>query len=370
MVKGNKIIKKLINILNVISIINAAALAAAIISTYISPEKIFITAFLCYLYPILFGINFFMLVLFVFHRKKMLWITLLLFISGYNLWQGFFQFAGRHSDHKKDETSVTVMTYNVRMFDQYGWAKRKYLLDSIFSYIKQESPDIICFQEFYVSDRRSGFSQKYISDKLEFYPYDYVEYLPFKKSDLGKTGTAVFSKFPIIKKEKIDYGIKSDNGLITDIDINGITMRLLNVRLASLWLSPDDIETLNNIRTFKITGTNIKAIVKKIGIAFSNRAVQADTLNKIVERSPYPVIICGDFNDTPASYTYRETGKELNDAFIEAGSGIGGTYNGKLPSYRIDYILFDPAFEAFNYKRSIVNYSDHYPVSVCLRLKE
>ena len=370
MTKENNIRRKTVNILHILSIINAAALAATIISTYISPEKIFILAFLGYLYPVLFGINFIMLVLFIFHRKRMLWITLLLFISGYNLWQGFFQFAGRHADCNNTGAPINVMTYNVRMFDQYGWAKRKLLLDSIFTYIKQESPDIICFQEFYVSDRRSGFSQKYISDKLEFYPYSYVEYLPFKKSDLGKTGTAVFSKFPIIKKEKIDYGIKSDNGLMTDIDINGTTIRLINVRLASLWLSPDDIETLNNIRMFKITGTNIKAIVKRIGIAFSKRAVQADTLNKIAERSPYPVIICGDFNDTPASYTYRKTGKKLNDAFIEAGRGTGGTYNGKLPSYRIDYILFDPAFEAFNFKRGIVNYSDHYPVSVCLKLKE
>jgi endonuclease/exonuclease/phosphatase family metal-dependent hydrolase len=81
------------------------------------------------------------------------------------------------------------------------------------------------------------------------------------------------------------------------------------------------------------------------------------------------VVVCGDFNDTPVSYVYHKLRGDLKDAYVEAGRGLGGTYNGNLPSYRIDFILFDPSFEAYNYKRQTVKLSDHFPIMVTLDLK-
>jgi endonuclease/exonuclease/phosphatase (EEP) superfamily protein YafD len=78
--------------------------------------------------------------------------------------------------------------------------------------------------------------------------------------------------------------------------------------------------------------------------------------------SPYPIILCGDFNDTPTSFTYKQLSEGLNDSFANAGLGIGQTYNGKFPALRIDYILYSPELEIVNFKTSEVSLSDHYPI--------
>jgi len=81
------------------------------------------------------------------------------------------------------------------------------------------------------------------------------------------------------------------------------------------------------------------------------------------------VIVCGDFNDTPVSYAYRKVRGNLKDAFIESGWGTSNTYNGELPSFRIDYILCDHKFTAQNYHRDRVYYSDHFPIQCQIRVE-
>ena len=133
------------------------------------------------------------------------------------------------------------------------------------------------------------------------------------------------------------------------------------------------------------------------------RAMQADTIADIIAASPYPVIVCGDFNDTPISYTYRRVSRKLKDAFREVGRGYSYTYRGFFDMLRIDYVLFDKRFTALGYdvvdswgwvdrvrrqdtirvrkygnKVSVeqdgsrgpynVDYSDHYPVLVHLEM--
>jgi endonuclease/exonuclease/phosphatase family metal-dependent hydrolase len=97
--------------------------------------------------------------------------------------------------------------------------------------------------------------------------------------------------------------------------------------------------------------------------AVIKRAEQATALRKSINKSPYPVIVCGDFNDTPVSYTYHTVKGDLKDSFIESGKGTANTYNGKLPSFRIDYILYSPVFTSYNFAVSSLNHSDHFPVS-------
>jgi endonuclease/exonuclease/phosphatase family metal-dependent hydrolase len=110
--------------------------------------------------------------------------------------------------------------------------------------------------------------------------------------------------------------------------------------------------------------------MKKFRIAAQRRARQAEALKKEIEDSPYKVIVCGDFNDTPTSYTYRTVSSGLKDAFISGGVGMSGTYAGKLPSFRIDYILYDKKFSSANYEVVKEELSDHYPVECFIRLKK
>ena len=99
---------------------------------------------------------------------------------------------------------------------------------------------------------------------------------------------------------------------------------------------------------------------------FVLRAQQVKTIRRYIEESPYHIIICGDFNDAPASYSYRQLRKGLKDAFVCSGTGVGRTYIGELPSFRIDYIFHSRGFESYNFKTIDFRYSDHLPVSCSL----
>jgi len=96
------------------------------------------------------------------------------------------------------------------------------------------------------------------------------------------------------------------------------------------------------------------------------RARQARIIRKHIDESPYHVIVCGDLNDTAASYSYRLLKKGMKDAFVSSGRGVGRTYVGILPSFRIDYIFYSQGFDSFNFQTHDFRQSDHLPVSCSL----
>jgi endonuclease/exonuclease/phosphatase family metal-dependent hydrolase len=92
-------------------------------------------------------------------------------------------------------------------------------------------------------------------------------------------------------------------------------------------------------------------------------------VRELLEKSPYPLIVCGDFNDSPASYSYYTIKGKLKDSFKESGFGMSRTYIGKMPSFRIDYILHDAKWQSFDYKTNRLNFSDHKMISCTIKLK-
>jgi endonuclease/exonuclease/phosphatase family metal-dependent hydrolase len=110
----------------------------------------------------------------------------------------------------------------------------------------------------------------------------------------------------------------------------------------------------------------MREIASKLKSAFQTRAGQVREIKNIIDKTPYRVIICGDFNDTPVSYSYQKLRGDFNDAFVSSGSGFGRTYIGKLPSFRIDNIFHSDNFKSYNFQAYDFRASDHLPVSCLL----
>ena len=108
-------------------------------------------------------------------------------------------------------------------------------------------------------------------------------------------------------------------------------------------------------------------VVNRLKNSFKIRGKEVDQIKEHMRESPYPIIVCGDFNDTPVSYAYRELSENKKDAFIESGNGIGGTFT-KIPNLRIDYIFYDKKFNSCRFNTHKENFSDHRAISCKVKL--
>jgi endonuclease/exonuclease/phosphatase family metal-dependent hydrolase len=170
--------------------------------------------------------------------------------------------------------------------------------------------------------------------------------------------------------EEIRFKGTRNIAIFTDILVNNDTIRVFNVHLQSYGIDPNKYSIMES--PIINEGDDIRE-VKEVGLkvikASMLRAKQARVISEYVRKSPYPVIVCGDFNDTPVSFTYQKTRGELKDSFVQSGKGFARTFIGKLPSFRIDYILHSRVFRSYNYKQYNLKLSDHIPITCDLKIK-
>ncbi len=335
------------------------------LSIYLSPSKYYLFAFFGLAYPFIFFLGFvFAIYWFIRKRYKLLYVWLFIFFVGFSFFTDFFQFDNFFKTKSENKKSFKILSYNVKQFGLYDWKNNKKIRNKIFNIIKNENADIICLQEFYYDITKKF---KTLDTLIEFQKAKnyYVADANVKRNAFH-FGLITLSRFPIINSGKIKYPDSRNFTIFSDLLINNDTVRVFNNHLQSIKFAEDDykfIDSLNlSINKKEISGA--KNIFNRLKIAFKKRALQVDKLSKKIKNSPYKVIVCGDFNDTPISYTYHKIiSNNLLDAFCESGVGISNTYSGKFPSFRIDYILYSKQLYSFNYKVIKKEYSDHYPIS-------
>jgi endonuclease/exonuclease/phosphatase family metal-dependent hydrolase len=366
--KGKSFIVKLLLAVNILFLV---CLIASYAAPFVSPAKYWIFAFFGLAYPIWLAINLFFLLLWILLWKKYAWITLVILLLGFNHLLSLLPVS--FSNRSTVPGSLKIMTYNVHSL--YGITNKEVnrgIRSKVTDFLAGQNPDILCIQEFFVKSEDSSKVLTRFTKEIGASYFTYKNYQEMK--DKRKINAlAIFSKFPIIGNGFMRMNNRNVFCVFADILINGTKVRVYNLHLESIRFGNEDYSFYAHLTEKESESPDLSAgslkIFSKLKKAFALRAEQVDMLKKDMQSSPYPVLICGDFNDSPTSYTYHILSGNLKDSFIKAGKGLfGNTYAGNFPSFRIDYILFDKIFEAYNYQRSKVDLSDHYPVSVNIRI--
>ena len=360
--------EKLLLVLNYIA---AIALLLSNIAGSVSPDKLWFLAFLGLAHIPLLLLNIFFIFFWIFLLRKWVLGSLLAVLVSWGHIGTHFRFRNSEITVQSSDT-LKIMSFNVRLFDLYQWKNtKKYKTRSrIFRMIKEENPDILCFQEYY-SNPAKGFDVRDTLYHLDNLKYSFVA--SFKSLEgVREWGMAIYSNYPIFNRQRVPFTNSINNYFqYADICKQGDTIRIFNIHFESIHFGQEDYLFINDLGTNYSDRQNIiekgQRIFFKIGNAFARRAEQVETVRRYVASSPYPVILCGDFNDTPASFVYNHLTTELKDSFCECGSGLSGTYPNLFFPMRIDYILHsNNSFRAFRYRVINEDLSDHLPITATL----
>ena len=351
-------------ILLIANILAAFSLIATYLSVYISPASYWIFAFIGMGYPFILIVNVLFILLWLVFRKWYILISIVTIAIGWNIFREYFQFHPRGKETVINEKQIRLLTYNVRLFNYYQWDKDTATWSKIIDYIRQENPDIVCFQEF-ITLPSSKHNLENLKKKMAPLSYSHVYYTDRVPGKLN-FGMATFSKYPMVRKQMIAFENSLNGSICTDIVTGTDTIRVYNCHLQSIRLRKDYNDLMDSL-IFNYSDKQLdelKELSVRMRQAFIQRANQVDILSKHIQSSPYPVIVCGDFNDTPVSYAYHKLSHNLKDAFTESGSGTGNTHRGTLPFVRIDYVLYSPPFKSYHYHSEKINHSDHFPLRI------
>lgn len=328
-----------------VNLLFALLLSVACAVPYLSVNFLPLLSFLSLAVPALVVVNLFFMTYWILQGKRQLFPSLFVLVLGYFVLGTFIKLDFSKKKFQKDD--LKIMSYNVRGFNEFGWSERTNIFNSIRDLVEQEQPDIVCFQEVSIS----------MNTKFLDYPYHYL-----KKITTGdKVHLGIFSKYPIINAETFTFPNSFNNGSYADITYKKDTLRLYNVHMESLGITPG---------TGVLRSRSSKYLYRRVLNAFKKQEEQAKTIELHINASPYKTLLCGDFNNTQFSKEYRLLKGNMQDSFIEAGSGYGRTLDFFHIPLRIDFILADSAFEVIAHKNYDIKFSDHYPIMASFRLRE
>ena len=320
------------------------------LSVFISPKISSIPMFLGLYFIPLAGLNIILLLIALGRHTYDLFIPLVVLLPAI-FHSDLFLKVGKGDVPEQTGEAVKVLTYNIGryMLAGKGMSEEK-TISGIRALISDENPDIVCLQEFLTRDTASIFA------RLPEYPYRYSHF--FHGSNFF--GNITLSRYPIVGGKAITFGKSTNLCIKSDVNTKFGIISIFNCHLESYSISFTSIvKRLTRKGYFR---EEFASLHDRIGNATVRRTDQVEKILEIDRENPYPSIICGDFNDTPVSYTYRQLKSGRKDTFSEAGEGFSSTYSVLWPLLRIDYILIPDGLGCSDHKVLRAPYSDHYPV--------
>lgn len=284
------------------------------------------------------------LLLFGYWVIKIKWPFLLFmwaFLIGYGEWNLLYQFP--KNSIRKSSSSISVMSYNVRLFNKFNWIQGKDVSREITQMIQENNPDIICFQEY----SKTG------TPRLDAYDYRYIQ----PNRSMGKSPLAIYSKFPILDQGYIDFDNSTNSGVYVDLSFRQKRFRVYNLHFESFRINAEDS---------LFTNPNSAALKIKFDEVFIKQLNQIRQFDAVENNSDLPSILCTDLNNTQFSKTYKALAKGRKDAFAEAGKGLGETFYFSSFPLRIDFIFVEQEFKVNSFEVIEKRFSDHYPILTTL----
>jgi endonuclease/exonuclease/phosphatase family metal-dependent hydrolase len=324
----------------------------AYVLPFLAPKIFPILSVLTLFMPLFFLLNGLFFVYWAIQFKKRMFLSGLVLLMGITFINKFYKFSSK--EYPEDDKDFVVMSYNVRLFNLFKWLDKEDVPGVILGFINEKNPDILCIQEFSSS----------ADIDLKIYRHKYI----LMEGNKIKTGQAIFSKFPIISQGNIVFPNSNNNVIYADIKKGKDIIRVYNMHLQSIKITPDVNEISENIDV--INKDKSQMLLIRISKAFKQQQQQAEIFKEHKKKCEYPVIICGDMNNSAFSYVYRNIKGTLKDSFEEAGSGFGETYKFKYYPTRIDYIFADEKMSVKEFE-SFSNFenSDHYPIMAKMSLE-
>jgi endonuclease/exonuclease/phosphatase family metal-dependent hydrolase len=358
---------------------------AASVTPHLHPASWWFVGFTGLLFPYLFLALLIMMFFCVLFKRKRLaiagLIAILISIPSIGLIFGL-NFSGSFTP-AKDSTALRVMSWNVRRFTPYNKdffdPKNNNLKDIIEEVVKYQ-PDVLCLQEFYTGPSKKRRNLELFRDSLN-YPYVSIE-TTTPGAPRSQSGTVIFSRYPFVKTYTYqlpeNYATAAEDPVAADILFGKDTIRVITFHLQSYGFMNRDYEDLYKIKNQEDQGLRAsKNIFRKMQYAFSLRGVQSDMIKREVTRSPFPTVVCGDLNDVPNSYAYQTVRGDMQDTFLEEGTGLGKSFiSGRskfltwLPTLRIDYIFTSPRLQVEQFKMVTRDLSDHRGLITDLKMSE
>ena len=343
-------------------LIVAGLLILSYLSVLVNPAKAWGFSFIGLAFVPLSVVNFFLLLWAIKRWSRSFVIPLLALLPS-------LFFLGRYVQLSSDEKPVAhdpelkIVSYNVGRFGLHdssvGITTRAQCADSIFNFLNAQNADVICLQEFRISDMNKV--RGYLNRKMNGYRVDF--YL-FPMSNGSAFGNVTLSRLPVKGKGKIKFDESANLAIYTDYEVHGRRFRVYNCHFESYNVSlPGILRGLLHADKAAVSeaGTKMKRSITR-------RPKQVDKVFSDIENCPVEAFVCGDFNDNPMSYSYYRMTRGRKDSFVEAGEGFGATFAGMWPLLRIDYILLPDRFKALEHKTPRLGFSDHYPVVTTVEL--